>query len=88
MNVDDFFSIGKYFVGHTTEYIDLKTAQIGTISIYQRALNETEISNLGRYSNWFVKTDRRGSTVEVPLKYDKIKSTVEIHRVESAGKKP
>jgi hypothetical protein len=24
-----------------------------------------------QYSNWFVKTDRRGSTVEVPLKYSK-----------------
>jgi len=46
LNVDEFFSIGKYFVGQTTEYIDLKTAQIGTISIYERALNETEIINL------------------------------------------
>ena len=46
LNVDEFFSIGKYFVGHTTEYIDLKTAQIGTISIYERALNETEVSTL------------------------------------------
>jgi hypothetical protein len=33
-------------VGHSTEYIDLKIAQIGSISIYERALNETEISTL------------------------------------------
>jgi len=36
----------------------------------------------------FVETDRRSSTVEVPFKYEEIKSMVEIHRVESAGKKP
>jgi hypothetical protein len=49
LNVDEFFSIGKYLTGSPSGYTDLKIAHIGTIgttSIYERPLSVTEISDL------------------------------------------
>jgi len=74
-----------------SKFLNSYLAQWDRVSFNFRSLKNKswrQNSILGWYSNRILQTDRKSSTVEVPLKYVKIKSTVEIHRVESAEKKP